>query len=416
MPRKRKATTGDAAAKKKQKMVATSDSPLQKENPEEDSSSSSVAPSTPANQGTSSTTPPWSNGKSGYLFSAEKVAEHVNNFVPCNNDIDDEHKEADYEIIHADWFKYPNLSSLLETFNEKQKALTKAKTATYVDGSKGEAPVMPAELQNVDAMTLVTNPELFAKLKEYQKEMTKYEKKEPQKASDLKKAAVDKATTERDKAAKKYKKWKNIIQDINPMCPSYSDSRKKWVGGVEVTSRKGVPGVWATNFTKFKAKMLDNTRKYNDTVNRFADENHKYYIPRAHLILSKESIVAIKSSDLYEIYSMVGDDVKAKIDKFDILSMVEGKQLKRDFSQALNEETKQFPVATKEVKEDKKLVTKPVVNTGIAQVKVTAETEFKNPFFEQDDWLSNKIASYNATFHKKATVSSSPQSPGLLAL
>jgi len=93
---------------------------------------------------------------------------------------------------------------------------------------------------------------------------------------------------------------------------------------------------------------------------------------------------------------MASKKLKRYIDGCRIRSFVEGRELKRDLSKPL--EDGKFPVMMKTVKREKTPTEVPVIQTGVSQVRVSSKTDFKNPFFKNDDWLLNKIAAFEEQF------------------
>ena len=324
-----------------------------------------------------------SSGGGGYKFTSE-VKTPSKELTQEHAEFQDKLSEEGFGWFSKDW----NLKKLEKKIKELEADKIAEETKEYEAEAKRAKPPKPEEIAGKDQDEIEDDDALFKKYVTWRKDVKDWKAEEPKSGEDVRAAAIKKI----DKAVKvPRKKLKTKLAELR-------EKRKgivNHINNIKYHPMFGDEQDFASRFKKAEDKMRDSVRKYNDTANKYADDEYNFNIPRAHLVLSTQSIVSVYSTELEQIYKMADAKLKKYIDGCRIRSFVEGRELKRNLALPLADgKDGKFAVAMKTVKVDGEDTEVPVIQNGSAQVQVSSKNNFKNPFFSNDQWLLNEIATF----------------------
>ena len=390
------------------------------DNAEEGSSSSSsnVDSQSSAMSDTSSKqlATPWktnSNG-AGYKFtSTSKSRRQSRNLTAEHTEMEEIFEEEDNQLRRGCFLKEWNLMRMKREIEQCEATITELRNKDFSAEQKRPKPSKSMDeykdLENATMSDIEEDDDLEILWRKFKKDLKAWKIEPVKDAETIRAESIKKVQTKLDE----------LQRFLDSQLLVLADKKK----GLTTHKKNGrdIPGQFASRLLKAKDKLLDAARTYNDAVSKCADDEFNYYMARGHLLFSSQSIVGVYSTELAKIYEMADDELKEYIDGCRIRSMVEGIDFRRDLSKPYEGEwpNGNFPPMMKEVKAKSKIeamkkedpskvktkITKnggveeyyeePQIQIGIKQIEVTSATDFKNPFFDNDDWLDNYIEAYN---------------------
>lgn len=396
---------------------SNSDADPTQDNAEEDSSSSSsnVDSQSSAISDKNFQSPWKTNGNgAGYKFiSSSKSRRQSRNLTAEHTEMEEIFDEEDNQLRRGCFSKEWNLKRMEREIKQYEATITELRNKDFSSEEKRPKPSKSMDeykdLENATMSDIEEDDDLDILYQKFRKDLKAWKIEPVKDGETIRAESIKKVQTKLDEQQR--------VLDAQLLV--LADKRK----GLTTHKKNGrdIPGQFASRMLKAKDKLLDAVRTYNDAVSKLADDEFNYYLARGHLLFSSQSIVGVYSTELAKIYEMAHDELKKFMDGCRIRSMVEGKDFRRDLSKPYVGEwpNGNFPVMMKEVKAKSKIeamkkedpskvktkVTKnggveeyyeePQIQIGIKQIEVTSATDFKNPFFDNDDWLDNYIEAYN---------------------